>query len=178
MDVQIWQATLVIVKTLSDLLLRCLPDFWKLSKSFAEGKFQKNQTVLSTNRRRRQAMDLDKVKEAQKMAKGVIDLYALLLSDFFNLSSPFEEQNASSESLQSPSLRSSKVYKNTFVPPHSDSVAACFFLTKIVMEMCECVNDINAINVAAEASVALSTLMEQTRWRFVEVLCDTWITGI
>ena len=172
MDVQIWQATLVIVKTLSDLLLRCLPDFWKLSKSFAEGKFQKSQTVLSTNRRRRQAMDLDKVKEAQKMAKGVIDLYALLLSDFFKLSSPFED-----ESVQSPSLGSSTSLKNTFVP-HSDSVAACYFLTKIVMEMCECVNDINAINVAAEATVALSKLMEQTRWRFVEVLCNTWINGI
>ncbi|CAG8638455.1 4762_t:CDS:10, partial [Paraglomus occultum] len=175
MDVQIWQATLVIVKTLSDLLLRCLPDFWKLSKSFAEGKFQKNQTVLSTNRRRRQAMDLDKVKEAQKMAKGVIDLYAQLLSDFFNLSSSTEDQNGTSESVQSPSSISSTPHKNSFVPPQTDSVVACYFLTKIVMEMCECVNDINAINVAAEATVALSTLMEQTRWRFVGVLCDTWI---
>lgn len=41
MDVQMWKAILEIVKSLSDLLLRCLPDFWKLSKSFMDGKFQK-----------------------------------------------------------------------------------------------------------------------------------------
>ncbi|CAG8560066.1 6213_t:CDS:2 [Paraglomus brasilianum] len=96
----------------------------------------------------------NKVKEAQKMAKGVIDFYALLLSDFFNLSSPFE--------------RFTRIH--LFRPFRLGR--RLLFLTKIVMEMCECVND---INVAAEASVALSTLMEQTRWRFVEVLCDTWI---
>ncbi|CAG8479390.1 21874_t:CDS:10 [Gigaspora rosea] len=109
MDVQIWKATLDVVKSLSDLLLRCLPDFWKLSKSFMDGKFQKSPAILSANRRRRQAMDLRKVEQCQNMAKGVIDLYASLLSEFFIL----------------PPLSSNQVRDqetSSFIPSQSDSV--------------------------------------------------------
>lgn len=38
-ELKAWRATLDLVKTTSNLLLRCLPDFWKLSTSFIEGKF-------------------------------------------------------------------------------------------------------------------------------------------
>lgn len=38
-DAQVWQLMLEMVKSLSALLLRCLPDFWRLSKAFIEGKF-------------------------------------------------------------------------------------------------------------------------------------------
>ncbi|KAG9296285.1 hypothetical protein G9A89_014877 [Geosiphon pyriformis] len=163
MDVQIWKATLNIVKSLSDLLLRCLPDFWKLSKSFIEGKFQKSPNVLSTNRRRRQAMDLRKVEQCQNMAKGVIDLYASLLSDFFRLAPPEASlNNVVGAPPQTPS----------FLPTHSDSVTTCYFLTRIVMEMSDCVNDIKSINMAPEASGALSTLIDETRWGFVEIICN------
>ncbi|CAG8566578.1 3768_t:CDS:10 [Diversispora eburnea] len=183
MDVQIWKATLEIVKSLSDLLLRCLPDFWKLSKSFIEGKFQKTPTILSANRRRRQAMDLRKVEQCQNMAKGVIDLYASLLSEFFNLippSSTYSYSYLSSPALLSPlpqdtnSNNNADNYLLSFVPPQSDSVTSCYFLTKVLHEMSECVNDINAINMSADASGALFALMEKTRWKFVEIICDAW----
>jgi exocyst complex component 2 len=38
-ELKAWRAILDLVKTTSNLLLRCLPDFWKLSTSFIEGKF-------------------------------------------------------------------------------------------------------------------------------------------
>lgn len=38
-ELKAWRATLDLVKTTSNLLLRCLPDFWKLATSFIEGKF-------------------------------------------------------------------------------------------------------------------------------------------
>ncbi|CAG8529532.1 34941_t:CDS:10 [Gigaspora margarita] len=115
MDVQIWKATLDVVKTLSDLLLRCLPDFWKLSKSFMEGKFQKSPAILSANRRRRQAMDLRKVEQCQNMAKGVIDLYASLLSEFFILPPISSNQVRDQETL-------------SFIPSQSDSVTTYWSL--------------------------------------------------
>ncbi|KAF0492794.1 exocyst complex component Sec5-domain-containing protein [Gigaspora margarita] len=161
MDVQIWKATLDVVKTLSDLLLRCLPDFWKLSKSFMEGKFQKSPAILSANRRRRQAMDLRKVEQCQNMAKGVIDLYASLLSEFFILPPISSNQVRDQETL-------------SFIPSQSDSVTTCYFLTKILNGISECVNDINSINMASDVSNALQILMEQTRWKFVEIICDAW----
>ncbi|CAG8478107.1 13674_t:CDS:10 [Acaulospora morrowiae] len=159
MDIQIWKAILEIVKSLSDLLLRCLPDFWKLSKSFMEGKFQKSPAVLSSNRRRRQGMDLRKVEQCQNMTKGVIDLYAALLSEFFGLSSQAKDA-------QNPIL--------SLVTPNSDSVTTCYFLTKVLNELSECMNDIDSINMASDASVALKGLMEHIRWRFVEIICDAW----
>ncbi|CAG8674429.1 4002_t:CDS:10, partial [Dentiscutata heterogama] len=161
MDVQIWKATLDVVKSLSDLLLRCLPDFWKLSKSFMEGKFQKSPAILSANRRRRQAMDLRKVEQCQNMAKGVIDLYASLLSEFFSLP-PLSGDHTSDRPTSS------------FIPVQSDSVTTCYFLTKILHGMRECVNDINSINMASDVSNALQILMEHTRWKFVEIICVAW----
>jgi exocyst complex component 2 len=124
--------------------------------------------VLSTSKRRRQAMDLGSVDQCHKMAKGMIDLYASLLSDFFKLVPPPTD----SEATVAP-----PVQRTSFIPPFSDSVTTCFFLTRIVMEMSECVNDINSINMASNAFEALTTLMDQTRWRFVEVICDTWNNG-
>jgi exocyst complex component 2 len=38
-ELKVWRATLDLVKTTSNLLLRCLPDFWKLSTAFIEGNF-------------------------------------------------------------------------------------------------------------------------------------------
>ncbi|GES86089.1 exocyst complex component Sec5-domain-containing protein [Rhizophagus clarus] len=164
-DVQMWKAILEIVKSLSDLLLRCLPDFWKLSKSFMDGKFQKSPAVLSTNKRRRQGMDLRKVDQCEKMASGVIELYASFLSELFTLSPVPNEI---------PDTPTIKYEKPSFVPLQSDSVTTCYFLTRILNEMNECVNDINSINMASEASGTLSQLMDQTRWRFLEVICEAW----
>jgi exocyst complex component 2 len=39
-DVRVWKAIGEIVKSTSSLLVRCLPDFWRLSKAFIEGKFK------------------------------------------------------------------------------------------------------------------------------------------
>ncbi|PKK78359.1 hypothetical protein RhiirC2_730073 [Rhizophagus irregularis] len=165
MDVQMWKAILEIVKSLSDLLLRCLPDFWKLSKSFMDGKFQKSPAVLSANKRRRQGMDLRKVDQCEKMASGVIELYASFLSELFALSP------VPNEIPDTPTIK----YENpSFVPLHSDSVTTCYFLTRILNEMNECVNDINSINMASDASGTLSQLMDQARWRFLEVICQAW----
>ena len=36
-----WQAVLTMVKNLSEAMLAALPNFWKISKSFIEGKYRK-----------------------------------------------------------------------------------------------------------------------------------------
>ncbi|CAJ0757854.1 24646_t:CDS:2, partial [Entrophospora sp. SA101] len=147
-------STFELVKSLSDLLLRCLPDFWKLSKSFMDGKFQKSPAVLSANRRRRQGMDLRKVEQCQNMAKGVIDLYALLLFRF-------------SEDIATTAIPTTSPL---FVPSYSDSITTCYFLTRILHVISDCVNDINSINMASDVSGALITLMKQIRGKFTEII--------
>lgn len=39
-DLRVWKAIYDSVKTLSSLLVQSLPDFWRLSKAFIEGKFK------------------------------------------------------------------------------------------------------------------------------------------
>ncbi|CAJ0642462.1 13578_t:CDS:10 [Entrophospora sp. SA101] len=167
MDVQIWKSTFELVKSLSDLLLRCLPDFWKLSKSFMDGKFQKSPAVLSANRRRRQGMDLRKVEQCQNMAKGVIDLYALLLFRFFSI----DPTQTFSEDIATTAIPTTSPL---FVPSYSDSITTCYFLTRILHVISDCVNDINSINMASDVSGALITLMKQIRGKFTEIICNVW----
>lgn len=124
--------------------------------------------MLSANKRRRQGMDLRKVDQCEKMASGVIELYASFLSELFALSP------VPNEIPDTPTIK----YENpSFVPLHSDSVTTCYFLTRILNEMNECVNDINSINMASDASGTLSQLMDQARWRFLEVICQAWNAG-
>ncbi|RUP45221.1 exocyst complex component Sec5-domain-containing protein [Jimgerdemannia flammicorona] len=173
-DVQIWRATLNVVKSLSDLLLRCLPDFWKLSKSFIDGKFQNKAAVASlvTNKRRRQGVDLAKVEQCQIMAREVVSLYASLISRHFSLSTPIVAARRASQIGSADD--ESPAQLPPFLPPNANSVTTCYFLTRTITELANCVNDINAINLAGEAFVGLTKLMEDTRWRFIEVLCECW----
>ena len=112
-------------------------------------------------------MDLRKVDQCEKMASGVIELYASFLSELFTLSPVLDE----------PSTPITKYEKPSFVPLHTNSVTTCYFLTRILYEMSECVNDINSINMASDASGTLSQLMDQTRWCFLGIICDAWNAG-
>lgn len=38
---EIWEAILDMIKSVSEVLLSSLPNFWKIAKSFLEGKFKK-----------------------------------------------------------------------------------------------------------------------------------------
>lgn len=112
------------------------------------------------------------------MAKEVVSLYASLISRHFSLSTPMvtsrrgsrdnAEDNANGEAAQLPA----------FLPPNANSVTTSYFLTRTINELANCVNDINVINLAGEAFVGLAKLMEDTRWRFVEVLCECWARGV
>jgi hypothetical protein len=37
----VWQAIFDLVKNISEVLLASLPNFWKISKNFMEGKYKK-----------------------------------------------------------------------------------------------------------------------------------------
>jgi len=116
-------------------------------------------------------MDLRKVDQCEKMSSGVIELYASFLTELFTLS-PISDEPPST-----PITPTFSYEKPSFVPPHSDSITTCYFLTRILNEMNECVNDINSINMASDASGTLSTLMDQTRWCFIGIICETWNAG-
>lgn len=178
-ELQIWQAISDLVKSQSALLLRCLPDFWRLSKAFIEGKFanKANGGAASTpsfdspsSRRRRVGMDMGKVEQCQRMTREIVNRYASLISDYFSL----EEKQIQ---VRKGADGSSKCVMPSFLPLNANSVYVSEFLTLIISDLANCVNDINAINLAGEAFSGLASLMEETRSKFVAVVCKCWERG-
>ncbi|KAL0086050.1 exocyst complex component Sec5-domain-containing protein [Phycomyces blakesleeanus] len=193
-DIRTWRAILEMVQSLSALLHRCLPDFWRLSKAFIEGKFVKktgnSNTSNSSNvgtagntdmlsdlaeggggggggRRRRQGVDLGKVDQCRKMARNIVDLYSSLLSTHFGLDErvlPVRRMADDSEQTVLPS----------FLPPNANSIHVAEYFTRIVADLANCVNDMHGIHLAGDAFSGLTELMEKARWKFVDVLCKCW----
>ena len=44
---EVWQPIMDLVKTLSEIVLSCLPNFWKIAKMYMEGKFKKVGLITS-----------------------------------------------------------------------------------------------------------------------------------
>ncbi|KAI9492453.1 exocyst complex component Sec5-domain-containing protein [Zychaea mexicana] len=164
-DNRYWRITSELVKSLSALLLRCLPDFWRLSKAFIEGKFAHK--ASEGGRRRRQGVDLGKVEQCQSMTRNIVNVYAQLISDHFELNvrdMPVQENPDGTESVVMPA----------FIPVNASSIHVSEYLTRIIGDLGHCVNDISAIHLAGEAFSGLTDLIEKARWKYVDVICKCW----
>lgn len=175
-ELRIWKAISDLVKSQSTLLLRCLPDFWRLSKAFIEGKFSNKAAAVSpmsiatdppTSRRRRHGMDMAKVEQCQRMTGDIIGRYASLISDHFSL----DGKNLQIKKIME---GSDKYLMPSFVPINANSIYTSEFLTLIISDLANCVNDINTINLAGEAFSGLTDLMEKARSKFIDILCKCW----
>ncbi|KAI7877332.1 exocyst complex component Sec5-domain-containing protein [Mucor mucedo] len=175
-ELRIWKAISDLVKSQSTLLLRCLPDFWRLAKAFIEGKFSNKAAAVSpmgiasdppTSRRRRHGMDMAKVEQCQRMTGDIIGRYASLISDHFSL----DEKNLQLKKIMD---GSDKYLMPAFVPINANSIYTSEYLTLIISDLANCVNDINTINLAGEAFSGLTTLMEKARSKFIDILCKCW----
>ncbi|KAI8641657.1 exocyst complex component Sec5-domain-containing protein [Parasitella parasitica] len=177
-ELQIWQAISDLVKSQSSLLLRCLPDFWRLSTAFIEGKFANKAAAVSSagpmgvatdtplSRRRRHGMDMGKVEQCQRMTQDIIGRYASLISEYFSL----HERHLQTKQ----TMDGDKYVMPAFVPINANSIYTCEYLTLIIGDLANCVNNINTINLAGEAFSGLTDLMERARSKFVDVLCKCW----
>ncbi|KAG1118304.1 hypothetical protein G6F42_013231 [Rhizopus arrhizus] len=177
-ELQIWQAISDLVKSQSSLLLRCLPDFWRLSTAFIEGKFANKAAAVSSSgpmgvamdspssRRRRHGMDMGKVEQCQRMTQDIIGRYASLISEYFSL---HQRQLQTKQTMDG-----DKYVMPSFVPVNANSIYTCEYLTLIIGDLANCVNNINTINLAGEAFSGLTDLMEKARSKFIDVLCKCW----
>lgn len=43
---EVWQVTLELVKSLSEVILTTVPNFWKIAKSYRDGKYKKVNSCL------------------------------------------------------------------------------------------------------------------------------------
>ena len=99
------------------------------------------------------------------MALDMLNLYISLLSSFFTLSDMAVASSSSSGNVP------------PFVPPNSNSLTTGLFTSRIVQELSDCVGEIGGSEISKEGGDGLKGLVQNTRWRFEEALCETWANG-
>ncbi|KAI9568121.1 exocyst complex component Sec5-domain-containing protein [Boletus coccyginus] len=148
---EVWVAIFEMIKNMSETLLSSLPSFWKIARSFIEGKFKRP----SGSRRSAQ--------QCSQMALDIVKLYVSLLSEFFSLSDAVVMQRISSDSL--PKL----------LPRHSNSLTTAHFLIKILAEIQDCASEVTGMDIVHEAGSNLRNLVESARWKFGDILVRVWL---
>lgn len=165
-EVKVWLAIYAGVKTLSELLLRLLPDFWKLATAYMEGKIQKVQTP-----KKRSGVNVDpqRVGQCHDMVKEIVQLYSsqmsFMLIDTVVLEQPRPEEAREGQGEDPVDSR------------RENSVVTAFFLGKIITEVSNCVNDVNGLSLRGGAFLVLVDMMQRIRWKFIEVVCEFWGEG-
>ncbi|KIK99659.1 hypothetical protein PAXRUDRAFT_8739 [Paxillus rubicundulus Ve08.2h10] len=148
---EVWQAIFEMVKNVSEILLSSLPNFWKIAKSFIEGKFKRP----SGSRRSAQ--------QCRHMALDIVKLYVSLVSEFFNLSDMVIMQ------------RNGEGHSSPLLPKQSNSLTTAHYLIKILIEFQDCVNEVTGMEIVPEAGSSFRNLIESVRWGFGDVLVHAWL---
>ncbi|TRM60363.1 exocyst complex component Sec5-domain-containing protein [Schizophyllum amplum] len=146
----VWMAILSMVKAVSEVLLSSLPNFWRIAKSFMDGRFKRPSST------RRSA------SQCRTMALDMVKQYIALVSQFFRLSdmavrSPREEKS------------------DSLLPTNSHCLSTSHYLLRIMGEVQETVNELNAMEISSDAGTSLRGLMESAKWTFEDVLIAAWL---
>lgn len=110
------------------------------------------------------------------MSQEIVALYASLLTQFFHLAATnsldayHPQPAASEEATPTPPIPS-------FVPPNSNSMTTSHWLLRILNELTDCTSDLNALELAGEATSSLKEVVASARWRFEEAMCAVWVRG-
>jgi exocyst complex component 2 len=100
------------------------------------------------------------------MALDIVKLYISLISGFFTLSDMAVASPGGSNN-PPPAL----------LPPNSTSLSIAHYLMKILGEVQESVNELNAMEISNEAASGLKNLLETAKWRFEDILISAWLQG-
>ncbi|KAF8273712.1 exocyst complex component Sec5-domain-containing protein [Lactarius quietus] len=150
---EVWRAILDLVKSVSEVMMTALPNFWKIAKGFLDGKYRK--PVSQTNSRRSPS-------QVRTMALDIVRLYVSLLSEFF----VFSDMAVTTPSLMESSFA-------PLLPGDSNTLTTAHYLMKILTEIQDNVNEINSMEISNELN--LDDLLENAKWGFEDVLTHTWV---
>lgn len=102
------------------------------------------------------------------MAQKIVRIYVAQLSAFFKLSAPTAAPATASSSSGSPPA---------FVPKASNSLTAGVWSNRILAEIVEAGTGLNLNEIGTEVAKEWHGLLDSARWKFVEVICETWRLG-
>ncbi|KAI0711370.1 exocyst complex component Sec5-domain-containing protein [Earliella scabrosa] len=149
---EIWEAIETMVKNISEAMLTPLPNFWRISKSFMDGRYKKS--TSSSSRR--------SPTQCRTMALDIVKLYIALLSEFFMFSDM---------AVMSPGRNATP----PLFPKSSNSLTTAHHLMKVLGEIQDSVNDVSGMEISSEATSSLKALLESARWKFEDLLISAWL---
>lgn len=153
---EVWQTIVDMVKAVSDVMMSALPNFWRIAKSFLDGKYRKSPGSSSSRR---------SPSQVRTMALDIVKLYISLLSEFFIFSDMAVMTPPAAGGDGTPPL----------IPGHSNILTTGHYLMRILGEIQECVNEVNAMEVSNDTATSLKGLLESARWKFVDILVMGWL---
>ncbi|KAK9768810.1 Exocyst complex component S5 [Basidiobolus ranarum] len=169
-SVRIWLGIANVVKALSDVVLKSLPDYWKIARSFIDDKFKKNGNIWNQLRRRRNGVNIQKVEQCHEMANQILTLYACLISKVFSIDTDFfVDQSPENPFRVSPSEASMPIKL-----PSTHTYLTGYFLTQIITHLTTFSNELNAMAMAGQVANELADLLKMVKWNFVAYFCHCW----
>ncbi|KAH9036875.1 exocyst complex component Sec5-domain-containing protein [Lactarius pseudohatsudake] len=154
---EVWRVILDLVKSVSEVMMTALPNFWKIAKGFLDGKYRKSGAQTSSRR---------SPSQVRTMAHDVVRLYVSLLSEFF----VFSDMAVTTPSMVEGSFA-------PLLPGDSNALTTAHYLMKIMAEIQDNVNEINSMEISGEMRSSLDDLLENAKWGFEDVLTHTWVRG-
>ena len=143
-----WKAIHELVRHLSETIVQTLPSFWRVCKNLVEGKIKSRAQGIQA--------------QAKTWASQSVQMYIQFLVEFFNLTDV------------SIMARQATVPLPNFVPTHSGSMTAGYFMKATLSELSEAVNDLKALKIG-NTPLSLESLVTNSAYCFTEVLCQLWI---
>lgn len=154
-----WKAIYDLVKSLSETITGSLPNFWRVAKNHAEGKFVNSKTRLGASA----GQNVGPGMSAQNKAWAVeaLDAYISLISHLFSLTdvSILTRQPLPTQ-------------QPDWVPTNTSSPTAAHYLRETLTQLVEACNDLATLGIASASS--LRGLLTNARFSFVQVLCIVW----
>ncbi|KAI0305323.1 exocyst complex component Sec5-domain-containing protein [Multifurca ochricompacta] len=152
---EVWRAIFDLVKNVSEVMMTALPSFWKIAKGSLDGKYRKNNPLMSSRR---------SPSQVRTMALDIVKCYISLLSEFFVFSDM-------AVMAPSPVERSSA----PLLPDDSNTLTTAHHLMKILTEIQDNANEINSMEISSEMSSSLKGLVDSAKWGFEDVLMRAWV---
>ncbi|KAJ2003995.1 Exocyst complex component S5 [Coemansia thaxteri] len=166
-EYHLWRQIYNALRTLSQTLVRCLPDFWKLSQAYMEEMYQKP-AAKGVGRRRRPGLNLDRVSKCHSLLEEIIEKYSQYVLRLTGILS--EGENVVNPECMGESQIQSTVQRL----PQTHALLAGHFMTATMELVVNTANDIEAIDMAQEPAIILANLISQLKAGLVLFLCEMW----
>ncbi|KAJ2518802.1 Exocyst complex component S5 [Coemansia sp. RSA 1939] len=163
-----WKHIYNTLRSLSQEVVRRLPDFWKLSQAFMEELYQKPVATAGKGRRRRQGLNLEKVSKCHSLLEEIIEKYSQYVLRLMGMLGESETM------INMDSLKPQHIGAMIQRLPQTHALLSGHFMTAIVELVVNTANDIEAIDMAQEPAIILANLISQLKAGLELFLCDMW----